>query len=1014
MEQLSFPQAPRPPRTRWRVLPDSARVEERLRALARQNRLVAGRVALSVAELERELVRSAQRAGRCPQVASPEAMLLALREAARDHSSGPYQAVREQPGYVRALSRLRAALGQGLVDPEELSRLEVPDRVAALGRTLAAFRALLDRAGLVEPHRALRLALQHHTVELPQELEFDGILDWTPLRLQLAQALCARAQVRILLPWAEGRPELNAALEPALRALESLGEGPAPEVRLVDPAEGGFAPFLRQLFSEQPEPADAEVALISCASPAAQAREVARRCAALLSAGAAPDSIAVAARTLGEGVAEEIQAALDRAGIPWRERRGRPALPAPPVQLALSLARLLEEDFPREPLIELLSSRLLWLREGGERLPPQALARRLREAHCRDDEGGGGYAARLAELRARLEAKGLPCEDLAEVAERVGRILSAVRGLQRRATHREHGAALLGLLGRWNLQARLRAPEPAGAAPGLERAALSALARDQAALQRLEECCAGLARAAAQLGMGERRIAFGDWTHLLAEALAGASLPPGGAKGGAVQLVELRELSGRSFEHLLVVGLVDGALPQRAEPDPLLSDDEKRAVNRAVRRAVFRDRQAEEPLLFQLALGAARASAALLWPRADGQGRELVRSAYVDEVARALGRSAEGIALSAIPPAEGCAGPAELLARTALDAFADPAYRVTPPGPPEDARRLAGAVRASSLAPRLRRIARAAAAERERVLVFTGEIAPGRFSGQLSGRALETARPRFDFGPERPLSARQLEQHALCGFRTFGQRLLHLSPEEEDDDELGNRERGILLHRCLERFFRRVVDEGRAPDDVALLREVAAEEIAAFAEREHVGHRGLWELKGPALVEELAEVVAEQPASPVAVEQAFGYPEGWPALRIGDFHVRGKIDRIDRLPSGGLRIIDYKSGAAAGLRRKLKEALAPQFQLALYEAAARQQHPEAQVEARYLSIRDAELTPPFPDVQQALPGAVQERVERMRGGTFPARPLSCDSCDLKPACRLVALPTDPDEEPARA
>ena len=25
------------------------------------------------------------------------------------------------------------------------------------------------------------------------------------------------------------------------------------------------------------------------------------------------------------------------------------------------------------------------------------------------------------------------------------------------------------------------------------------------------------------------------------------------------------------------------------------------------------------------------------------------------------------------------------------------------------------------------------------------------------------------------------------------------------------------------------------------------------------------------------------------------------------------------------------------------------------------------------------------------------------------RPLDCDYCDLKPACRLVALPTDPDE-----
>src|SRR5258707_632963 len=79
-------------------------------------------------------------------------------------------------------------------------------------------------------------------------------------------------------------------------------------------------------------------------------------------------------------------------------------------------------------------------------------------------------------------------------------------------------------------------------------------------------------------------------------------------------------------------GLVDGELPARPNVDPLLSDEERRAVNRAARRPVFRlaaegadagllpPRQAEEPLLFHLALCAARTSATLLWPRADAQG----------------------------------------------------------------------------------------------------------------------------------------------------------------------------------------------------------------------------------------------------------------------------------------------------------------------------------------------------------------------------------------------------------
>ena len=51
--QLSFAEVkPRAPRSRWAVLPDAARVEERLNALARAHGFVPGRVALSIAELD--------------------------------------------------------------------------------------------------------------------------------------------------------------------------------------------------------------------------------------------------------------------------------------------------------------------------------------------------------------------------------------------------------------------------------------------------------------------------------------------------------------------------------------------------------------------------------------------------------------------------------------------------------------------------------------------------------------------------------------------------------------------------------------------------------------------------------------------------------------------------------------------------------------------------------------------------------------------------------------------------
>ena len=968
--QLSFEDARRRRGPKLAVLPDAARVEERLAALARAQGMVAFRAACSLAELERELVQAARRAGRCPAPAPAEALLLALREAAREQSDGPFFAIRREPGYVRALGELLA------LEPSELSGSE---QAVALGRTLAAARATLERCGLCEPQRALRIAVEALERGLPlppllaraAEVEFDAILDWTPPRIRLATALGKRLPVRIRLPWSAGKQELTAPLEPALRAFESIG---AAEVELYDPARGPLAPFLRRLFVEGDEPPQpAPVELISCASPAAQAREVAKRCGDLIASGAPAESIAVAARGLGGGVAEELGAALRRFGIAFRERRGRPVLSAPAVRLALSLFEAIEEDFPRERLIELLCSPLLTTRQEGDRLPPHVLATTLRKAHVRNAADLGERIAALARRRPESDVAG-------ETSRRCERLVTALRQLPARATLRGHGTALLELLASWKLRDRT-----------------------------LQETCAGLARAGQLLG--ERQCSRAEWAQLLGAALAETSLPSRGARGGAAELLKLRELPGRSFEHLLIAGLVEGDLPRKPEAHPLLPE------------ASGRDREA---LLFHLGLCSAHSSAALFWPRADEKGRELVRSPFADAAVRALGREPHQVPLSPIPAAADCRSASELLARAALDSFAEPAFRVSREG---EGRALLAALRESPLAPRLLRVERAALAERERVRAFIREEPAGRFSGQLSGAALQFAEQLFRFGSDAPVSSRQLEDYATCAFRTLAKRLWRVDRDEEDDDELGRREQGKLLHRCLESYFRRMGDERRLPlrgdaGELQTLREVAASEMAAFAAEEHVGHAVLWELQRAEALRTLALVVeAEAGKEPIELERKFGFEGSWPPLVLGEVHVRGVIDRIDREPDGTLLVLDYKSSRPESLRRRLRAQtlLAPEFQLALYAAAVRQREPGARVDAAYLSLQTGERTATLRkaagrdalDVDsllaQELPRAVQERAGQMRRGFFEVRPLSCDFCQLAPACRLPALPTDPDE-----
>src|SRR5437867_1958722 len=81
--QLSFDDARQkaPAGPALTVLPDAARVEEHL--VRRAVPFVAGRVACTLAQLERELVREARAAGACPEVASPEALAPLFRDVSR-------------------------------------------------------------------------------------------------------------------------------------------------------------------------------------------------------------------------------------------------------------------------------------------------------------------------------------------------------------------------------------------------------------------------------------------------------------------------------------------------------------------------------------------------------------------------------------------------------------------------------------------------------------------------------------------------------------------------------------------------------------------------------------------------------------------------------------------------------------------------------------------------------------------------------------------------------------------
>ena len=78
-----------------------------------------------------------------------------------------------------------------------------------------------------------------------------------------------------------------------------------------------------------------------------------------------------------------------------------------------------------------------------------------------------------------------------------------------------------------------------------------------------------------------------EFTRWVRAAAAELNLAARGPRAGAVWLLDVRELAGRSFAQLFLGGLIDGRFPGRPAPMPLLSEEELRLVA-AAGRALFR------------------------------------------------------------------------------------------------------------------------------------------------------------------------------------------------------------------------------------------------------------------------------------------------------------------------------------------------------------------------------------------------------------------------------------------
>ncbi|HEV7161827.1 MAG TPA: PD-(D/E)XK nuclease family protein, partial [Solirubrobacteraceae bacterium] len=141
------------------------------------------------------------------------------------------------------------------------------------------------------------------------------------------------------------------------------------------------------------------------------------------------------------------------------------------------------------------------------------------------------------------------------------------------------------------------------------------------------------------------------------------------------------------------------------------------------------------------------------------------------------------------------------------------------------------------------------------------------------------------------------------------------------------------------------------------------------------------------------ERLSDQDSEPVWFERSF-------AFRLGPHHLRGRVDRVDRLVAGSeaeYELIDYKTS-----RPKSAEQLADDVQLSLYALAAREAWQlDSSRQAYYYVLDDLKVPVPRDERDaQAVTEIVLEVGEGILGQAFEPTPshAACSICDYRIMC----------------
>jgi hypothetical protein len=842
--------------------------------------------------------------------------------------------VREHPATIDALVDMAMALRAAHV---------VPDALRSLAGDPASVRAALVDVVVRARQRLVALGVRDESATLAA---LDAVPD------------AALAELRVVLVATD---TFHPAQVPFLRRLAAQ-----PLCRVVAviaaPGDGGLIDQLRAFGcgappSESSESAAAPPRLISCPDPDEEVRHAVRQCARLIDAGVPADDIAIvcAAATYRRPVRDELQ----RAGIAWSGGAVERLRGSVAGQVLRHVVDGIVGGWDRPNVFRLLSVAPLYTVGdfGAPRRIGQwtSLSRRLSLVTVADWERAGDKLE--AANRTRRQRWAQDAVDAAPTAREVAdsealdRLMTFVVRLRIQSQR---------VLKAKTWEAAVRALnaillDHIGAPTWRERAWADGPAWQRNAADHVERIVSGLA----ELDHDGVAVAFSSTA--LRQVIGTLLDSPVRRRGDAAGAVSIADISGAvciDAAHIFVVGVNEGVLPASTVDDLLLGRDlpePAAAVIEGPRAMAWRAERAWHALL------GSDATVTATFARTDlRRGGEVYPSPLLagmpveDHESHAVGLLHDHALTTS-----------ERLARTACAHLGSP------------------------------RLTRRANALRARL-----DPEPTEFDGIVG--------PHPSLTPtDRPWSISAIERQAKCGLDYFGQYVLHVSEETDAAAILSIEpaERGVLVHAV----FEQVAAEWLAADDaerptwlhdvhLPAMQQRAIEVLDELADSigvEHrLGHASAWRAERAHILRSIAATLdaeAAEASRPVAGEHSFD------SVFVVGARFGGKIDRVDLLPDGSLRVTDFKTSAPISMRNALDDGR--RLQLPLYARAVDQDRatligddrPDApRATARYLHVRDGKAVARQVELEPGLIAEFEAYVARWLGeivaGHFAPRP----------------------------